>query len=270
MTQLITNPIEQVKPHASVDKPTYGFVSTEEILNTFRAKGWNATSTQIGKPRKADKIGFQKHLIRLDNTTLGEIDGLTGENASRVQLCLVNSHDGTGALRILWGVFRVACLNGLISGPTFREFKAVHSKNIMQRLAEGIEYMTDGMADVVNAVKKLQGSTFGADAQDAFVKSLVDARLSGIGRIISVNYASALYARRMQDAGTDAYTLANRVQEAIMRGGIEYVYERDVKDAQGNVTGTRVIHARTRRLQSVPAQIRLNRLVWDEALKHAA
>lgn len=264
----LINPIDQTQAHSSL-KDTYGFVSSAELINAFKANGWNVTTSTVMKPRRKDKIGFQRHLIRLEHPDFPSIPGLTDDNASRVQLCLLNSHDGTTALRVFFGVIRFVCANGLISGTTVKDFRAVHSKNITNRLDNGIKYLMDGIPELVGVIQKLQNATFTEAAFNEFVKTLVDARLANVNKVLHVNYEDAFKIRRSADAATDAFTLVNRVQESLIRGGIRYQYEREIKDVNGNPLGTEVRQSSTRRLASVASQVNLNRLLWDKAVELA-
>lgn len=261
----IVNPIEQVK--AFVNRDTYGFVSSQNIVDVFASKGWLPVQSQFGNVRKLERQGFQKHLVKFEHADFASIDGLSQDNASRPQLVLLNSHDGTGSLRILWGLFRFACLNGIIAGTSLREFKAVHSKNVTNRLGAGIEYMLESLPELLDKVKALQNSTFDRVQLDTYVRLLVDARLSNVRNIQSVNYASALKVLRPQDYSNDAFTILNRIQESVIRGGIEYTYNQNETDINGNVVSSRLVHTRTRRLASIPSQTKLNTLVWDKAIE---
>lgn len=245
-----------------------GHVNTRDVLNVFEAKGWTVSSVNVLNPRKPEREGFQRHLIRLENPAFPSIPGLSEGNASKPQLCLLNSHDGTTATRLWLGALRFACLNGIISGTSLRDFKAVHSKNVLNRLADGIEYIANSMPALFAQVQALQSVTFDDSQIQAFVREMFDARLSGVGKVIHVNYSMPLL--RDADRALDGFTVLNRVQETLIRGGIDYVYQRDSKDSQGNVINTQTVHATTRRLASIQGQIKLNRIAYDSALRIGA
>lgn len=263
----IINPVEQVKALDTL-KPTYGFVSTKQILDVFQSKGWSVVDTKTLNVRNERRQGFQRHLVALENPAFPSIPGLTSENASRPRLMLLNSHDGTTAFRMFIGLLRIACLNGVISGTALRDFKAVHSKNVLNRLGEGIEFLSNNMSELFNQVQRLQGVQFTDAMIQEYVRTMFNARLSSVGKVISVDYT--LPVRRVEDKATDGFTVFNRVQEVLVRGGIDYVYARDVKNANGQVIGTQTVHATTRRLASIQSQIRLNRLAYDAAINQAA
>ena len=276
MSQIITNqndsriinPVDQIK--AGIERETYGFVSTREMLDVFESKGWTVASTSVVKPRKAEKIGFQRHLICLENTAFPAIPGLSTDNASRPQICVLNSHDGTTAVRMFLGLLRIACLNGIIAGLSLKDFKAVHSKNVATRIGDGIEYLSDNIGTLFEQVQQLQGMQLNDAALNEYVKTVVDARLKNVRNIQTVDYSSALRVRRDADKAQDAFTVLNRVQESIVRGGIEYSYLRNIRDDKEQIVEQCLTHTRTRALKSVPSQVNLNRLIYDKALELAS
>jgi hypothetical protein len=61
-----------------------------------------------------------------------------------------------------------------------------------------------------------------------------------------------LNCRRVEDTGDDLWTSLNRVQEALLRGGLSR------RSANGRLT-------RTRRITSIREDVRLNSQLWDLA-----
>lgn len=263
----VPSPIDAVKPSPAMSTDTYGFTSSRAILDAFAAHGWVQTDAQTGRPRK--NIGFQKHLVRLENPEFQSIEGLSDGNGSKPQLVLLNSHDGTSSLQIFWGLVRMACLNGIIAGTALAHTRLVHSKKVTEKLPDAIAYMLANFPAFVAQVKALQGLKFTPAAQAELVKTVYDSRLEGVGRILSVDYSLPAL-RRPEDNSDDAFTVFNRIQEVLIRGGIRYTAERRKLDDAGNVISTRIVDAKTRKLSSVPQQVRLNRVVYDSALKLAA
>lgn len=267
-TELITNPVHQEVPFSAL-KPTYGFVSTDSVIETFKSNGWYVAEEKIAQVRKAEKMGFQRHIVRLHNDSFASIPGLTESNSSRPELCLLNSHDGSTSLRIIFGILRIACLNGILAGTSLREFRTVHSGDLTKKVTEGVEYMTTGIPDMISSVQALQSAQFTPANQDEFVRRLVDERLKTVNPT-TVDYSTALKVLRNEDDSTDAFTIFNRVQEHLIRGGIEYKYMRKVLDDTGNVVDEIEASRTTRKLASIPQAIKLNRMAYDLAVQLAA
>lgn len=269
MKEIISNPVYQDEKFNTL-KESYGFVKTADILDAFTDKGWNVASEDISKVRNLEKQGYQKHMIRLEHPDFSEIPGLEARNKSVPQLCLLNSHDGTTSLQMFLGLVRMACLNGIIAGTALSSMKLVHSKYIMKRVPDAIDFMSNAMPQMIEQIRLLNNKTFSDAALKEFLNTCVDARLQNVNKIVQVDYNSANRILRAEDVGTDAFTVMNRIQESILRGGIEYSYERNVKAESGVIVGTKLVHTKTRRLSGVTGQLRLNRLVYDKALELAA
>ena len=87
----------------------YSFFSTDTVIEALRDSGWAPASGQQQKARALDRSGFQKHLIRFHRRN--EL-GRAAFHDSRIELVLVNSHDGGCAFQLHAGVFRLVCRTG--------------------------------------------------------------------------------------------------------------------------------------------------------------
>jgi hypothetical protein len=136
-------------------------------------------------------------------------------------------------------------------------------------LPEAIEHLVGNFPAFISQVQSLQGLKFSDAALTELVRTVYDARLQGVGKVLAVDYSLPNLARA-EDNATDAFTVFNRVQEVLIRGGIRYRAERNRLDDNGQVIETRIVDAKTRKLSSVTQQVNLNRVVYDTALKLAA
>lgn len=269
-----TNKIEVVSAIDQTQKletlqDSYVFASTRQIVDAFEAKGWKMVSSNQTKVRKQTKEGFQRHLVKFESDVFPSIPGLSSNNASKPQIVVVNAHDGTAALRMMTGIFRMACSNGIITGTSLRDFRACHSNGRLgDKINEGIEAITDGMPLLIEQVQKLQNSRFSPTNLDILVKGLVDERLAAADPV-SVDYDSALAARRFQDKNEDAFTVFNRLQESLIKGGIRYQATVKQRNENGDVVAESIVNRVTRRMNSIQASVRLNRMAYDLAVKLA-
>jgi hypothetical protein len=263
---LVASPVDQT--HALNQTDTYGFVNTRAILNVFSKHGWSEVSQQVGKVKNPEKQGFQKHLIRLENPEFQSIPGLSTENNSRPQLVLLNSHDTSTSLQLMWGLIRIACLNGVIAGTGINGMRLVHSKSIVDRLPTAIDYMLNNFSKFAGQIASLQNKSLTPIEVAHLTKTLYDARLANVHNVKHVHYDNR--ALRIEDQSSDAYTVFNRLQERLLRGGIHYTYERLNRDLNGNVVSSQLITTSTKRIGAVNSQVKLNQLAYDETLKLVA
>lgn len=255
------NPIFATQGSAKVS-PKYGFANSNAILETFKAQGWTVDSTQIAKVRNEADNGYQKHLVLLSNPNLPRIAGLSADNESSVRLCLLNSHNASTSLQVFLGVLRIACLNGIIAGKGFRYFRAVHSANIIERLQQGISYVTQGVPELVQNVQYLQSVQLNIEHRIQLARLVLPARFENVGGLLGYDLTCVERALRTADTAQDAYTVANRLQEYLIRGGIPYSYTRNVKDLNGNIIDQKIVHTRTKLVSSIGTQIKLNEALF--------
>lgn len=266
MEQQILNPVEQVVASPKMS-PSYGFISSQEILDTFKSKGWYEESRNVSNVRKEEKQGFQKHLICLKNPSLPLVRGLSKNNESEIRMYLLNSHDGTTRLSAFMGSLRIACLNQILAGGIFRYFHAVHSQNIIKKLSEGIEYVTEGIPQFVNELQKLQNIQLDAHQRFQIANEVIKTRFENTNNLVSFDASTVEQIVRPEDSEQDAYTVLNRLQEKLIRGGIPFTYARNVYDNDGKVIDQTLVNTRTRKVTSISQQIKLNKVVFEAISK---
>ncbi len=255
------NPIHAKEAHSSTTD-TYGFVSTESVLATFAAAGWAPVSQQVVKVRKADRQGYQRHLVRLENPEFPEMPGLRGLDHCRPQLVLLNSHDKGSSMRLSWGMFRLVCTNGLVVGKTVGEVRMSHTSKVNERLASAIDSMLGNFPKMVEQVSALRSKELSAAATAQLIKTVYDARLDGVKNLREIEYRLPRV-KRHGDIGNDAFTVFNRVQETVIQGGIRYLYDRSVA---GRDDRKRLSSGTTRKVSAIEESVRLNTLAYETAL----
>ena len=53
------------------------------------------------------------------------------------ELVLINSHDGLSSYRLMAGLFRVVCANGMIAGQSYDEIRIKHQGDVIGNVIEG-------------------------------------------------------------------------------------------------------------------------------------
>jgi hypothetical protein len=117
----------------------YAFIPTTRVVDTLGQQGWFPVKASEKRSRKAD--GFQEHLIRFRQENAGQMVAVGDILA---EIVLKNSHDGLSSFQIMAGLFRLACLNGMVvADSTFATHRIKH-----------IGYKDDQVIDAVfNVVK---------------------------------------------------------------------------------------------------------------------
>ncbi len=101
---------------------------------------------------------------------------------------------------------------------------------------------------------------------------MVGLRLQEVENIVSVDLSTVDAVRREADQGQDLYTVFNRVQESLIRGGIKYKINTPVLDENKNqivvdeIAQYKERNATTRKLKDFTKTTELNKALWNGAL----
>jgi hypothetical protein len=257
------NPITQVSKHEKLTEQ-YNFVSTENIIEKFQAKGWNIATTSMVNSKKYN--GHQKHVVRLRNNDF-KIDN------DFIDIVLTNSHHGATSLIIQAGIFRVACSNGLIIGESFVKHRIPHKGFTYNRLECAIQDIESKLPQLNIVVKRMKEIVLSADDQYNLASKLVGERLKDISNL--TDFARFLFPQREQDTTSDLWTVYNKIQEQVINGGISYTIKKKVKvksELDPSITflmdkeSTRY----SRPVKSIDKVKELNEYMFNEAVKLAA
>jgi hypothetical protein len=234
-TPLTNEQIQRYAPAAFAGQPyerqseRYTFVPTSAVIDGMRANNFFPVKASQSRTRIAGTEIFTKHMIR--------------------------SHDGSSAYELSAGVFRLACLNGMMVAESLLEAIHVrHTGNILEEVIEGSQKLLANGPVVSDTIKAWKGITLDSREQLALAESAHSLRFEDDAAVRPVQL---LTARRHNDAGTDLWSTFNRVQENTVRGGIRYL---DVKNHRRN---------RTREVKGISENVKLNRALWMLAEKMA-
>lgn len=236
-------------------KETYGFVNTSEIVARFERQGWLLSDAKQAKVKSDERQGYQKHLLRFRNENFPRIDGFRENNESIPELIVENSHDGTSSLKIYFGVFRIACLNGIISGANFSSYRIIHSQNSIKKIDESIDLMTGSIPDLIKRVSQYSQIEMSHDKSLELAASFAALRLHNTKGVLDTKLDAMLAPRRSADTEKDAYSIFNVLQEKVIRGGIRYTQKNLVTGFDDRKT--------TRAINSVSQSVKLNREMWN-------
>lgn len=236
-------------------KPTYGFIDSSKIIEAFQGKGWECISAKQASTRSVERQGYQKHLLKFTHNDFSLVEGLTSDNKTRPELVLLNSHDGTSAMRLFFGFTRIACLNGIIAGTAINSIRLIHNQNMIKGIDNAINTMVDGMPDVLSKVRQYSSKVLSEAATIELARRSAQLRLANTKNIQDINLHAMFNLQRYQDRGIDAYTLFNVVQEKVIRGGIIY--------KQLNEETNFIEKKTTRAISSVSQSVKLNQGLWN-------
>jgi methionine-rich copper-binding protein CopC len=193
----------------------YAFVPTHSVLDTFRAAGYYPIMASESKVRDEDNQGYQKHIIQFRN-----IDNLLRPDASEeyADIVLTNSHNRTSSFIVDLAFFRLVCSNMMVvPSQTFSHHSIIHSgfnlDKVTRAINEVVSYMPK-MKEEIDNFKSIQLSSLEAHS---LAKAAIDIRFDKDTH--TVDSTEFLRVNRSEDNDSSLWTVFNRVQEAMIRGG---------------------------------------------------
>jgi len=222
----------------------YTYIPTIDVLRGLRNEGFQPFMVCQTRVRDQDKREFTKHMIRMRHA-----DEITGEEAN--EIILLNSHDGTSSYQMLAGAFRFVCQNGMVAGETVGEVRVPHKGNIVQNVIHGAFDVLDGFDLIREQKVGMRAVTLDREEQHAFARSALALRYdpTDADTPAPVTESQLLTPRRFEDRRDDLWTIFNRTQENLTKGGLHG------RSRSGRSMSTRPI-------TGIDQNVKLNRALW--------
>lgn len=222
----------------------YAYIPTSSIIQGMRNEGFLPVKATQANARDDAKKGHTKHMIRFRRE-----DQLAQSEAR--EIIMINSHDGTSAYKLSAGIFRLVCSNGLVVGNEDTRQTIRHSGNALGEVIEGACRIVDTFDTVSSEIELMKSATLAQPLMLAFANAAIEARFDTDEKPVTAE--QVLRPRRNADTGADTWTVFNRIQENIIKGGLYGTS----KDAHG-----RTQRRRTREVKGIDQNDTLNRALW--------
>ena len=229
-------------PHESRSE-RYSYIPTATVLQELRGEGFEPFMVCQTRVRRDDRRDFTKHMIRLRHAS--QIDARGEAN----EIILLNSHDGTSSYQMLAGMFRFVCQNGLVCGDTVADVRVPHKGDVAAQVIEGAYEVLHGFQQAQESREAMRAVTLGGGEAEVFARAALALKYDDPNKPAPITERQVLAPRRLDDNRADLWSVFNRTQENLIRGGL----------AGRGGDGRR---QRTRPVQGIDQDLRLNRALW--------
>lgn len=238
----------------------YRFLPTISVINALRDGGYNVVMAGQSRSRlviKDDagntiesKREFTKHIVRLrHNSVLNPVN--VGDEVP--EIVLVNSHDRTSSYKLMLGIFRLVCSNGMIvASETIESLNIRHSGtgDLLNQVIDVSARVINEAPKVMEQIHRFKEIALTPDEQKAFAIGAAEI----LPTSMELPPERLLLTRRYDDKpaadGTSSlWKTSNVIQENLIRGGLRAT----------NASGRTM---RTRSIKSVQANININKALW--------
>jgi len=248
------------RPHES-RSDRYTYIPTLAVIEGMMRAGFQPFSASQSRTRVEGKQEFTKHMIRFchqDTTSALVVGDVIPE------VVLVNSHDGTSAYKLIAGMYRLVCSNGLmVADSTTGSISVMHKGNIVAEVVEASNSIIENSQKSLRAAESWSHLQLTDGEQKAFAEAAHTVRFADPeGKVTTpITATQLLRPRRPDDAGADLWRTFNRVQENVIKGGLHGV--------QRDPNGRRLRAVTTRQIKGIDQDVKLNRALWQLAERMA-
>ena len=238
--------------YAQTPAPTvsekYQFIRTADVLESLENLGWNPREMKEVKARKSHTLGFQKHLIRLNNPKISEFS--VGEEIP--ELIVTNSHNGRNSFSFRLGVYRLVCSNGLvIPVEEFSNLTIRHFGEVAEQVGEIVEKSIQNFPSIYSVIEKMKQKSLSPSQISSFAKQAAEIRTKELSQKLAVGADGILKVLREEDEGDKLWKIFNRAQENLLAGNFEVSHQKGNRKAMP--------------IKSITKNISLNEGLWDLA-----
>lgn len=223
----------------------YTFVSSYDAIMMIINAGWVPYIADEAGVRVDRKEGYQRHVVKFTRE-----DMLLKSKDERIDLVMYNSHDRATAFMIALGIFRFICTNGLIVGENMMSFRHKHMGFEEGIFLESVNEIANSGALITNKIdsfKEIEMRPKDIERYAWEAASIIDKKPD------DVYLYDITKTRRYADRSNDLWTVFNRTQENIIKGGIRRIGETKNGNRRKN----------TRKVQSIARDLKLNQQLWD-------
>ena len=240
--------IHRVAPSIFADAPhesrshRYAYIPTSAVLTELRKEGFQPFMVCQTRVRDEGKREHTKHMLRLRHAS--QING-----AEANEIVLLNSHDGTSSYQMLAGMLRFVCSNGLVFGDTVADVRVPHKGDVAGQVIEGAYEVLHSFEQVKESRDLMRGITLDDGEAEVFARSALSLKYDDPAKPAPITESQILMPRRFEDRRPDLWSVFNRTQENLTKGGLHG------RSANGR-------RQQTRPVQGIDSDIRLNRALW--------
>ncbi len=254
MNILTTDALHKTAPAIFAQAPDravsdrYGFVPTIDVVTSLQDEGWYPVRAQQTSTRDPNRRSLARHMIRFRQ----DPDRQVTVGDSVAELVLTNSHDRSAAYQLDLGLFRLVCSNGMVT-PTgdLGGIRVKHGKQIVENIIEGSLNLINEIPKISESVDHFRSTLVSSEEALMFSRAALSLRYGEDWLEKSpIQPEDLLRLRRQEDHEPSLWNAFNRVQENLMKGGL----------LGRSVSGR---NSRTRAIQSVTEDVRLNRALWQ-------
>jgi hypothetical protein len=234
----------------------YSFLPTGRIIEDMDRLGWRVSSASANKYRNSENQEFGNHVIKFFHPEVF-IKDQDGNVESYINIVVMNNHTGRGSFKFELGIFRLVCANGLIiKDKDMGGFNIRHSGYSFDELQTTLNAAIERLPEIVGKINTYNAVIMSKEAQREFAQKAFALRSYQDRQLTEEELTEFLAPRRKEDQGDSLWTVLNRVQESVLKGGY-------------HITNKKNKLRRAKSIKNIQKDIELNQQIWELGMQYA-
>jgi hypothetical protein len=199
-------------PQSTSDR--FAFVSTRKVMNVLEECGWKAVRSygSTSDPFARHRIHFRRSADEARREQFG------GDSVP--EAVLFNGHNGTTRFRLVGGIFRIICSNGMVvCDDYYGQVRTSHLAIQEDEIIKASEEIVANFSNLADVVEDWKSQDMPNKNEFAFEASKLRWNMNLDDDTREVLARDLLNERRPEDSGNKIWSVFNRVQENITQGG---------------------------------------------------
>ena len=186
-------------------KPFY--IDTLDVIKQLQGEGWELKG--VAESRLSNKkVGFNYAQLQHPDFNITNSNGKIEALAS---ITIQNSCSGAKPLDMSLGAFRLVCSNGLVRMDNAEHTKIKHTEINYNKLPQLITELNNKSIILADEIDRMRNTNMSIDDIKKFAYNAAKLRFGNEVKEDHVN--ELLRVNRIEDEGTDAWKVFNRIQE---------------------------------------------------------
>jgi cell fate (sporulation/competence/biofilm development) regulator YlbF (YheA/YmcA/DUF963 family) len=195
-------------------KSVPNYIETADMIIDLQKTGWKIEGVCENRDKKTRQIS--NNYVKLHHPDL-TMKNNKGQTECLSNIYLTNSTTGNTALQVDYGLYRLVCSNGMITGVKEDVGRIPHNEkgvrdyqfviNNVNKIAKQALTSFDNFKNKILTSKQIQ-------------KLAADALKVRFGKVQNINSEQLLNIHREEDKGDDLWTVFNRIQENLTKSNM--------------------------------------------------
>lgn len=219
----------------------YAFIPTIEVLRGLKKEGF--VPFKVSQTNSKKQIEHTKHMVRLRH-----VNDLGGRNGEVNEIVMINSHNGSSCYKMMAGIFRFVCSNGMIVGDVYDSISVRHTGDVVDDVIDASYRIVEDFQEINSDINEMKSIELSDNEKYAFAKASIGLKWDEEEEF-PIDVEQLLLPKRYNDDRSDIWTTFNTVQENLIKGGQDYTTKNNRR-------------MRTRGVKNIDKDVKMNKALW--------